>query len=402
MSNKLYEENDIQNIANAIRNKNGTEDTYKVSQMSTAINSIEIIEQATAEGESLSLANTKAMPYSDYVVKGKSEQDGEPSPSNPSEIHSVADDVNLFDKDTGIVNGLTYTSNGGTTSLASAFIQETYINVNPNTSYTLSTTNDYSTQDPGEYRLVICEYNASKTFIQRNLGSADVHNKYSIQTTSNTYYVRICASKVTINELKLQKGTVATPYSPYNQGTVTIKQRGTTENNDYTIQTEPLRSLPNGVKDTIEADGIHRRIRVLNLPIADMNNTEDYPGWNNLPEFVAQFPNQNELLKNVTNFMCNIVQNNNPSIGINTKGMGTLWLPKGIFGLTQSQWKEQYPNLAVEIQYQLNEEVIEPLTQNQATTMLDIIKTGSYEDTTNIYTDEDVKPTMKVDYYKKK
>ena len=53
MSNKLYEENDIQNIANAIRNKNGTEDTYKVSQMSTAINSIEVIEQATAEGESL-------------------------------------------------------------------------------------------------------------------------------------------------------------------------------------------------------------------------------------------------------------------------------------------------------------------------------------------------------------
>ena len=30
-------------------------------------------------------------------VDGHSEQDGEPSPSNPSEIHSVADDVNLFD-----------------------------------------------------------------------------------------------------------------------------------------------------------------------------------------------------------------------------------------------------------------------------------------------------------------
>ena len=33
--------------------------------------------------------------------------------------------------------------------------------------------------------------------------------------------------------------------------------------------------------------------------------------------------------------------------------------------------------------------------------MLDIIKTGSYEGTTNIYTDEDVKPTIGVDYYKK-
>lgn len=54
-----------------------------------------------------------------------------------------------------------------------------------------------------------------------------------------------------------------------------------------------------------------------------------------------------------------------------------------------------------EVLYELTTEIIEPLTQNQATTMLDIIKTGSYEGTTNIYTDEDVKPTMKVDYYKK-
>ena len=38
--NKLYEENDIQNIANAIRGKNGSTDTYKVSEMASAINDI--------------------------------------------------------------------------------------------------------------------------------------------------------------------------------------------------------------------------------------------------------------------------------------------------------------------------------------------------------------------------
>lgn len=37
MSNKLYEENDIQNIANAIRAKNGSTDKYTVSQMSDAV-----------------------------------------------------------------------------------------------------------------------------------------------------------------------------------------------------------------------------------------------------------------------------------------------------------------------------------------------------------------------------
>ena len=40
MAQKLYEETNIQNIANAIRTKLSTTDTYKVSEMSDAILSI--------------------------------------------------------------------------------------------------------------------------------------------------------------------------------------------------------------------------------------------------------------------------------------------------------------------------------------------------------------------------
>lgn len=42
MANKLYEENDIQNIANAIRGKNGTSDKYMVSQMASAIANLQL------------------------------------------------------------------------------------------------------------------------------------------------------------------------------------------------------------------------------------------------------------------------------------------------------------------------------------------------------------------------
>lgn len=38
--NKLYEETDIQNIANAIREKTGTADTFKVSEMANAVSNI--------------------------------------------------------------------------------------------------------------------------------------------------------------------------------------------------------------------------------------------------------------------------------------------------------------------------------------------------------------------------
>lgn len=37
MANKLYQESDVQSIANAIRTKNGSSDTYKISQMANAI-----------------------------------------------------------------------------------------------------------------------------------------------------------------------------------------------------------------------------------------------------------------------------------------------------------------------------------------------------------------------------
>lgn len=39
--NKLYEETDIQNIANAIREKTKSTDTFKVSEMANAISNIE-------------------------------------------------------------------------------------------------------------------------------------------------------------------------------------------------------------------------------------------------------------------------------------------------------------------------------------------------------------------------
>lgn len=49
MSKKLYEESSIQDIANAIRSKNGTTDTYKVSEMASAINDISVGSSAVLE-----------------------------------------------------------------------------------------------------------------------------------------------------------------------------------------------------------------------------------------------------------------------------------------------------------------------------------------------------------------
>ena len=537
------------NIANsytAVDGKGGTlPATQNSANLATAINSIEVIEQATAEGESLNLANTKAMPYSDYAVEGKSEQDGEPSPSNPSEIHSVADDVNLLNEKT-LTHGQLL-SNNVINSSQTRMGYSDFINVSDFTNITIKLNSSTI------YRLEkVFYYDASKNEISYELSSS---NPKTVTLPSNTVYVRISitttnwSSSVTFDEvkddlhIKLQKGTVATPYSPYNQGTVTIKQRGknlwtsnlpilfsdrssivqdnnnggidmtiassaslgyifydlglisdfagktltfsisnepnvlykwcafvtcnadgsnrqelknfygnnqitytvgnnysqthlairlyisdgtpnTTysinnvqveensektsyepyQSNDYTFQTEPLRSLPNGVKDTIEADGIHRRVgRVV------LDGTEN---WDNYTAVSGNIVQCRLMLSSncksrvglsdrflviadysaTEHIVIGGALNNAVFIHINKSRLST----EDITG-----FKNWLSNNNIELLYELATEIIEPLTQNQATTMLDIIKTGSYEGTTNIYTDEDVKPTIGVGYYKK-
>lgn len=521
---------DITNAYTSIENKGGTIPANKnTNNLSTAIDSIEVIEQATAEGESLSLTNTKAMPYSDYVVDGKSEQDGEPSPSNPGEIHSVADDVNLFDLKNFLSDrNVSYTENedGSLTFITSSalylsplqFSNEDIIVSMSGILTTLEEMSNAKIEILNSNNTVVGQINLSNSKIENITGS-----KLRFNITSN--------KTITLRNIKLQKGTTFSPYSPYNQGTVTIKQRGknlfdykqiisrasmsienggfvinntdfqngysigilknlcpelkvgdkfkftwdtnATRNNsdvtyiylssyantirkditytctqemldsntffygqqgeyyknimfyldgqtsdyepyqanDYTIQTEPLRSLPNGVRDTIEADGIHRRVGV--KVFTGDSNTE---GWS-----LNNFPNQIDTMCAQISFSKSVSKQNENGLlcdklkkkilySLDEEGIDC-YTAGGGFVIRINRDRLSSEDLAglraylqsnpITVQYKLAEEIIEPLTQNQATTMLDIIKTGSYEGTTNIYTDEDVKPTMKVDYYKK-
>ena len=618
---------DITNAYTSIENKCGTIPSNKnTNNLSTAIDSIEVIETATAEGESLSLTNTKAMPYSDYVVKGKSEQeistqsanlfdeekyknatyttstykytstnikggrtlyfraqlksgataisglylcistDGanpnnglsrfaisngtitggstnftaytgtlafsfyptnksvsdifnaynlwvstddinyvpftpdSPSPDYPSEIHSVADDVNLFDKN--LFQSFT------------ASLKNIELILKPNTNYTMSS--NITKSSLGNANLFIY-----KTGESPSTGSNGIYvGLPRTVTTGNDGKVIITYRDDTLeyndpaNDFwyKLQKGSTATPYSPYNQGTVTIKQRGknkysggdktftkyenfsvetipagtynfignvvsddtdsnqclvnfykdntqigykylnrgdfntqitlndicnkiylyasnTANNaegdtatysnimisneegnyepyraNDYTIQTEPLRSLPNGVKDSKDTKQ-HTRVGV---KVFDGSVDENWQNFTTVSGNIVQamIPILNfgsrvalsDLFPTTTDYSATehiVVGSTLTSLYVHIDK--TRLNTEDITG-----FKTWLSNNPLTVQYELATEIIEPLTQNQATTMLDIIKTGSYEGTTNIYTDEDVKPTIKVDYYKKK
>ena len=151
--------------------------------------------------------------------------------------------------------------------------------------------------------------------------------------------------------LQLEKGTQATEYEPYiepNQVTFNLGQ-------------EKLRSVGD-VKDELVVDldtGDYYKlnnIRHLELAISDMNNGENYPGWNNTPFIKEDFPNfQASLNKNNSSILCNILTQptdlSTSGIGINTINGEILYLSKSKFNLTETQWKEQYPDLIFKLDY---------------------------------------------------
>ena len=88
MSNKLYSETSIQDIANAIREKNGTSDTYKVSEMGNAI-------RAIVSGESLKFFS-QINPVVESYMKNVTYDSNDYTISNIGEYASQKVDYNLY------------------------------------------------------------------------------------------------------------------------------------------------------------------------------------------------------------------------------------------------------------------------------------------------------------------
>ena len=135
--------------------------------------------------------------------------------------------------------------------------------------------------------------------------------------------------------------------------------KGSSNQVTFDLGEEKLRSVGD-VKDELVVDldtGDYykfKNVEHLELAIANMNNvSEDYPGWLNVEKINEYYPNTNDIVGNIMQSKNNIT-NNDYSIGLNTIGQSSVvWLEKGKFNLTQTQWKEQYPDLIFKLDYSI-------------------------------------------------
>ena len=160
------------------------------------------------------------------------------------------------------------------------------------------------------------------------------------------YYFSIEANK-TINRTEyifLAPGESvfsASDFEPYQPGT--------------TAQLSLPETIYGGTVDAVTGVGSNETI-MFELAVADMNNEEDYPGWKAVPYLTDVVGVGYNATLNKGHFIaCNITKSALTIVGIGYFGVNTsgtnsvLYLTKGTFGLTQTQWKEQYPDLVLQL-----------------------------------------------------
>lgn len=155
--------------------------------------------------------------------------------------------------------------------------------------------------------------------------------------------------------IQLEIGSTATAYEPYQGDTY-----------DITFPSK-AGTVYGGTLDVVSGELVVDRAMV-EKTIASMNNSEDYPGWenqmwiDNLAMGDASSRAPAGTMMNISNFHVNM-------IGINRLNHA-LFLPVQKYGLRQTQWKADYPDLTVQICYPLATPVTYQLAPIEVTTLL--------------------------------
>lgn len=180
--------------------------------------------------------------YSIYAVLGDTFEPIVPSLDYRSEVKCCGDNVNLFDGLVSENNKRIATGTGGSYATNNYSISD-YIEIKSNTSYVINTS----------YDSYYAYYDSNKKYLTGSVFKNDVK---SFSNISNVKYIRFDFKTDEKNSIKLEKGTVATSYSPHGQGCITenicnenlydgsnfnVSQAGSSfkillkENKDYTL-----------------------------------------------------------------------------------------------------------------------------------------------------------------------
>lgn len=218
-------------------------------------------------------------------------------------------------------------------------------------------------------------------------------NKKYILTNDKKYFSFYPNNKETFDkifsryniEIELSDISEADDYEPYFHDTYTIPLSA------------PLRSLTNGVHDTLEKDGIHRRVGSVVLDGSE-SNWSLYQTLENVLTFRLSNFIKDDIEANGPYYLCSHFKNtNNYRLDEEGCAFGT----NGYFNISKSivtnleEWKAWLQANPITVNYELAEPVTEELTEEQ----LEVINSITTEKGTTYFTNADVSE-MEIEYYK--
>ena len=259
------------------RNKDGTKDSYTIDTKDYNY----LIVNATKLEDIQVEKGSEATSYEPYTGGIPS-----PSPDYPQEIKRVVNPVvkvcrkNLWNP---IAGGFISNLDGSITAVVKSHVATTdFIKTNGKDIAVIARNFSLEIKDAFAYRIGF--YDAEKKWIKNIIPSDG--NKYSINTFNITdaEYIRVSAPSGVYDTIQIEIGSEATSYEPYTEQSVQLP---------YTLNAIPVASGGNVTIDgqqyiadrVVEKDGvfgIERNIREIHTNTKTMNNSEEYPGWNNV------------------------------------------------------------------------------------------------------------------------
>lgn len=351
------------------------------------------------QGFSFNLENTLNRKFKLFEIEGNSVQDGTPSPDNEVPILSSGDNGSINEKiQTRNFIGLnkleqgTFDGNGEKTNDVLDLRVRTKNKIFLlSGKYTINVTNMQTVVYRFDFNNILYEADHSQQWKSTPYTFTMTSNGYVNIAFKNLNGTNITPTDVIMALAQLEPGTTATSYVPH-------------EEQDYSIFVQqPMRSIGD-VRDCFvkKSDGkLYERhyIKYLDLAISAMNNSENYPGWTNVQQIKNDFPNINTQLITKTSFLCNIFDKTSRIMVINTVGNNSiLYLDKSLLNLTQTQWKENYPNLVLKLGYISPEPLDLPCTEEQIQQLEN--KPSTYKDFTIIQSEDETPAHLKIQYYK--
>lgn len=96
-----------------------------------------------------------------------------------------------------------------------------------------------------------------------------------------------------------------------------------------------------------------KNTRKVELAVADMDNSEAYPGWTNVSQIKQDYPYQNAQFTSKSSVINNI-HGTSTTFGINTNSSNaTVWIYRTVFDYSQTDWMTNYPDLVISMIYGL-------------------------------------------------